>query len=180
LRPRYVHQPFRSYYKNVRVRPFLSLLLLLPLGLLPACNRGVRPSQPGKAAPDFTVSDGTTTVHLASYRGHVVLLNFWATWCAPCVAELPSLIELHHDMPKLVIIGVSIDEDGGAYKRFVAAHHLDFITVRNPTQSVPTLFHTDMWPETYLIDRNGVIRYKFVSNQNWNDPEIKSMIKSLM
>ena len=83
-------------------------------------------------------------------------------------------------MPNLVVIGVSIDDDADAYKRFVAAHHLGFITVRNPSQSVPALFHTDMWPETYLIDRNGVIRYKFVSNQNWTDPEIKGMIKSLM
>jgi cytochrome c biogenesis protein CcmG/thiol:disulfide interchange protein DsbE len=159
---------------------FLSLLLLAPLALLPACNRGAAPHQPGEVAPDFTVSDGTTTVNLASYRGHVVLLNFWATWCAPCVAELPSLIELHHDMPKLDIIAVSVDQDGAAYKKFVSSHHVDLITVRNPSESVPTLFHTDMWPETYLIDRNGIIRYKFISNQDWNDPEIRAMIKGLM
>lgn len=170
----------RSYYESVPGSRFLSLLLLLPLALLPACNRGARPQQPGQVAPNFTVSDGTTTVNLASYHGHVVLLNFWATWCAPCVAELPSLIELHHDMPKLDIIAVSVDQNADAYKRFIATHRVDLITVRNPSQSIPTLFHTDMWPETYLIDRNGIIRYKFVSNQDWNDPEIRAMIKSLM
>ena len=177
---RWMNRAFRSYYMNVRVRRFLTLFLLAPLALLPACNRGVRPTQPGRVAPDFTVSDGTTTVNLASYRGRVVLLNFLATWCAPCVAEIPSLIELQRDMPKLVVIGVSVDENAAAYKSFVASHHLNFITVRNPSESVPTLFHTDMWPETYLIDRNGVIRYKFVSNQDWNDPEIRAMIKDLM
>jgi len=170
----------RSYYMNVLFRRILRLLILLPLVPLAACNRGARPNQPGKVAPDFTVSDGTTTVHLATYRGHVVLLNFWATWCAPCVAEMPSLLELHRDMPKLDIIAVSVDEDASAYKRFVDAHHVDLITVRNPSESVPALFHTDMWPETYLIDRNGVIRYKFISNQDWNDPEIRAMIKNLM
>lgn len=159
---------------------FLSLSLLLPLAALPACNRGAHPQQPGEAAPNFTVSDGTNTVNLANYRGHVVLLNFWATWCAPCVAELPSLMELHRDMPKLDIIAVSVDQDADAYRRFVSAHHVDLITVRNPSESVPTLFHTTMWPETYLIDRNGIIRYKFVSNQDWNDPEIRAMIKGLM
>lgn len=162
------------------VSRFLSLLLLLPLVLLPACNRGAHPQQPGEVAPNFTLSDGTTTVNLASYRGHVVLLNFWFSTCPPCVAELPSLLELHRDMPRLDIIAVSVDQDAAQYKRFVAQHHVDLITVRNPSESVPTLFHTEMYPETYLIDRNGIIRYKFVSNQDWNDPEIRSMIKNLM
>lgn len=143
------------------------------------CNRGARPPQPGRVAPNFTISDGATTVNLASYRGRVVLLNFWATWCAPCVAELPSLLQLHHDMPRLAIIAVSVDQDPVAYQRFIAEHHVDLIDVRNPSESIPALFNTDMWPETYLIDRKGVIRYKFVSNQDWSDPEIRAMIRSL-
>jgi cytochrome c biogenesis protein CcmG/thiol:disulfide interchange protein DsbE len=152
----------------------------LPLALLPACNRGARPQQPGQVAPDFSVSDGTTTVNLASYRGHVVLLNFWFSTCPPCLEELPSLIELHHDMPRLDIIAVSVDEDPDSYKRFLATHHVDLITVRDPSKSIPSLYHTEAFPETYLIDRNGIIRNKFVSNQDWNDPEIRAMIKSLM
>ena len=155
------------------------LVILLPLVLLPACNRGAHPAQTGKLAPDFTVSDGTTTVHLASYRGKVVLLNFWATWCAPCVIEVPSLMQLHHDMPNLVILAVSIDEDPEAYKSFIASHHMDLITVRDPSQSAPKLFHTDMWPETYLIDRKGIIRSKFIGAQDWSDPQIRDLIKSL-
>ena len=154
-------------------------ILLAPLALLCGCNRGSHPAQTGKLAPDFTVSDGTTTVHLASYRGRVVLLNFWATWCPPCVAEMPSLLKLHHDMPKLVILAVSIDTDPVAYKNFIASHHVDLITVRDPNQSAPALFHTDMWPETYLIDRKGIIRSKFIGAQDWSDPAIRALIKSL-
>jgi len=155
------------------------LLLFLPLALLAACNRGSHPAQTGKVAPDFTVSDGTSTVHLASYRGKVVLLNFWATWCEPCVIELPSLLQLHHQMPNLVILAVSIDDDPAAYSNFIVQHHVDLITVRDPSQSAASLFHTDMWPETYVIDRKGIIRSKFVGPQDWTSPEILNFLKSL-
>lgn len=144
-----------------------------------ACNRGAHPSQTGAAAPDFTLSDGATTVHLANYRGHVVLLNFWATWCMPCVEEMPSLLALHHEQPTLVILGVSVDDDAGAYSSFIARHRIDFITVRDPNETVARLYHTDMWPETYVIDRKGVIRRKFVGSQEWTSPEIANYLKTM-
>lgn len=108
-----------------------------------------------------------------------MLLNFWATWCQPCVVELPSLLQLHHDLPNVVVLGVSIDDDPDAYTRFVARHHVDFITVRDPSQSAPKLFHTEMWPETYVIDRHGYIRSKYIGAQDWSDPEIRAFLKSL-
>jgi len=149
------------------------------LALLSACDRGARPSQTGKPAPDFNVSDGTTTVHLASYRGQIVLLNFWATWCPPCVQEMPGLIELHHDRPDLAILAVSIDEDPDAYNRFITRHRVDFTTVRDPNQSAARLYHTEGWPETYIIDRQGVIRRKIVGDPDWSNPEIRAFLKSL-
>jgi thiol-disulfide isomerase/thioredoxin len=157
----------------------LGLLLLLPLALLPACNRGVHPQQLNRPAPDFTVSDGSTTVHLANYRGKVVLLNFWATWCGPCIVELPSLLQLHHDMPNVAIIAVSVDEDPDAYSSFIQSRHVDLITVRDPDESAPRLYHSEMWPETYVIDRNGVIRSKFIGPQDWTSPEIRALLNSL-
>lgn len=163
----------------MQFRRFLVLVLALPLALLSACNRGAHPEYTGTRAPDFTVSDGTTTVHLAKYRGQVVLLNFWATWCGPCILETPSLLQLHHDMPKLAIIGVSIDDDADAYKDFIAHRHIDFLTVRDPSQSAPKLFHTDMWPETYVIDRRGMIQRKFVGPQDWTSTEIRNYLSSL-
>jgi peroxiredoxin len=133
----------------------------------------------GKVAPDFTITDGSQTLRLADYRGRVVLLNFWATWCPPCVEEMPSLLKLHHDMPNLVILAVSIDDDADAYRRFLTTHHVDLITIRDPSESAPKLFHTDMWPETYLIDRKGIIRSKFIGAQDWSDPEIRQLLKNL-
>ena len=149
------------------------------MALVSACNRGAHPAQTNLPAPDFTVSDGTTSVHLASYRGKVVLVNFWATWCGPCIVEMPSLLALHHEQPDLVILAVSVDEDPDAYKEFIARRHVDLITVRDPSESAAKLFHTDMWPETYVIDRKGVIRSKFVGAQDWGSPEIRAFLKAL-
>jgi peroxiredoxin len=132
-----------------------------------------------KPAPDFNVADGSTSIHLANYRGKVVVLNFWATWCAPCIQEMPGLIDLHHDRPDLTVLGVSIDEDPEAYSRFLVRRHVDFPTVRDPNQSAARLFHTDGWPETYIIDRQGIIRRKIVGDPDWSNPEIRAYLKSL-
>jgi thiol-disulfide isomerase/thioredoxin len=153
--------------------------LLVPLALAPGCDRGAHPNQTGQVAPDFTVSDGATTVHLASYRGRVVLLNFWATWCPPCVEEMPSLLELHHDRPDLAIVAVSIDVDPDAYYRFLVRRHVDLVTVRDPDQKAAQLYHTEGWPETYIIDRQGIIRRKIVGDPDWSNPEIRAYLKSL-
>jgi cytochrome c biogenesis protein CcmG, thiol:disulfide interchange protein DsbE len=171
--------PSAPYYKDVRSPRSLILLLSPCLALLSACNRGAHPAQLNIPAPDFTVSDGTNSIHLASYRGKVVLLNFWATWCEPCVIELPSLIQLHHDQPNLAILAVSIDEDPEAYTSFIARRHIDLTTVRDPTESAAKLYHTEQWPETYVIDRNGLIRRKFIGAQDWSSPEIRNFLKSL-
>jgi cytochrome c biogenesis protein CcmG, thiol:disulfide interchange protein DsbE len=153
--------------------------LIVPLAFALGCDRGAHPAQTGQSAPDFNLSDGTTTVHLADYRGRVVLLNFWATWCAPCVEEIPSLLQLHHDRPDLAILAVSIDENPEAYSRFLSRHHVDMTTVRDPAQKAAQLYHTEGWPETYIIDRNGMIRRKVVGPQDWNSPEIRAYLKSL-
>jgi thiol-disulfide isomerase/thioredoxin len=157
---------------------FPSLILAASI-LVAGCDRGAHPAQTGLKAPDFTVSDGTTSIHLANYRGKVVLVNFWASWCEPCVEELPSLLELHHDQPDLVILAVSIDDSEDDYKRFLVRRHVDLLTVRDPSQSAAKLFHTEMWPETYIIDRQGVIRRKIVGAQDWSSPEMRAFIQSL-
>jgi len=149
------------------------------LASTPGCDRGAHPGQTGRLAPDFNISDGVTSVHLSGYRGQVVLLNFLATWCGPCVEETPSLLELHHELPGVAVIAVSIDEDPEAYSRFIARRHLDLITVRDPGQTAAKLFHSEMWPESYIIDRQGVIRRKFIGAQDWSSPEIRAYLKSL-
>lgn len=162
-----------------RISAFVSAASLACLLAFSGCNRGNRPAQVGKAAPDFTVSDGTNTVHLAGYRGKVVVLNFWASWCGPCIQETPGLQQLHHDRPDLAILGVSVDEDADAYQRFLKRFHVEITTVRDPNQKAASLYHTDGWPETYIIDRKGVIRRKIVGDPDWSNPEIRAYLSTL-
>ena len=135
-------------------------MLFIGLVLAPGCDRGAHPGLIGGPAPDFRISDGLTSIHLADYRGRIVLLNFWFSSCAPCFQETPALIHLHHDRPDLAVLAVSVDGDPEAYTRFLSRFHVDLITVRDPEQSVANLYQTKIFPETYIIDRRGIVRRK--------------------
>ena len=119
---------------------FAKLSLLAALAFATGCNRGAHPKMLNIPAPDFTVADGANSIHLANYKGKIVLLNLWATWCAPCVHEMPALVQLHHDHPEWAILAVSIDEDPDAYKQFIAERHVDLTTVRDPGEAVAKLY----------------------------------------
>lgn len=166
------------YHKNVKWFPTLILLAVLALA---GCYSGTRPPRVGEAAPDFSLQDGSKTVALHDFKGNVVVLNFWATWCPPCVEEVPSLVEMQKELaPKGVkVFGVSIDVDQKAYERFLRDYRIDFLTVRDPDKRTPTLYGTFGWPETYIIDRNGVVRRKFIGAVDWTQPNIKSYIEGL-
>lgn len=130
-------------------------------------------------APDFSIADGTSSIQLNKYRGKVVLLNFWATWCPPCLEETPSLLEFHRQHPEYPILAVSVDEDEGAYRRFLFQRHFDLITVRDPEETVAHKYGVTGWPETFVIDRQGRIRRRFISAQDWTDPQIIRYLKTL-
>lgn len=168
-----------TYYRDMRKLASLAALGAMLLAGTAGCDRGHLPAQTFKPAPDFTVADNTTKVHLADYRGKVVLVNFWATWCGPCTLELPSLLQFHHDHPEIAIVAISVDEDEAAYRNFIAQRHVDLITVRDPEEKVANKFSTEQWPETYLIDKNGMIRRRFVGAQDWSSPEIEKFIRTL-
>lgn len=157
---------------------FLALAAILSLN---ACNRGSRPPRVGSPAKDFTVQDSDRTVSLNQFRGQVVVLNFWATWCPPCVEELPSLMDMqdHLRARGVTVLGVSIDVDDNAYHRFLKQRNVNFTTVRDPEQRVATTYGTAGWPETYVIDRQGVMRRKFVGPVNWDSPEVMQFLSKL-
>jgi cytochrome c biogenesis protein CcmG, thiol:disulfide interchange protein DsbE len=147
--------------------------------LVAGCDRGSRPGNIDKPAPQFVMGDGTRTVDLSKLRGRVVVLNLWATWCAPCIEELPSLLALQKQMPELAIVAVSMDQDPDVYKRFLVEHHVDVLTVRDEDQKVNALYGTVQIPETYIIDKQGVLRRKFIGAQVWTSPEITSYLSKM-
>jgi cytochrome c biogenesis protein CcmG/thiol:disulfide interchange protein DsbE len=118
-------------------------------------------------------------VSLDKFRGKVVVLNFWATWCVPCIEEVPSLVALQRRMPQIAVVAISSDEDEAAYRQFLTANHVDFVTVRDPSYRIPHLYGTVKIPETYVIDQRGVLRRKFVSAQEWTSPEILDYLSKL-
>jgi peroxiredoxin len=132
-------------------------------------------------APDFTVQDSDRTVKLDQLRGQIVVLNFWATWCPPCVEEMPSLVEMQRRMKAkgVTVLAVSIDVDENAYHQFIKDHGVNLLTVRDPAQKTPELYGTHGWPETYIVDRNGVIRRKFIGAVDWTDPEISYFLNKM-
>ncbi len=161
-----------------RVRAgWLSLVLtgLTAVG----CDRGSHPQNIGKPAPEFAISDGVQTVDLGKLRGRVVVLNLWATYCAPCVEELPSLLALQQKMPALAVVAVSTDQDDAVYRKFLVQHHVDVLTVRDADQKVNQMYGTVLIPETYIIDRQGVIRRKFIGAQDWTSGEIVEYLTRL-
>ena len=161
-------------------RRILILSICAALVVLAACDRGARPAQIGAVAPDFTVTDAQRSVTLSKLRGKVVLLNFWASWCPPCVEETPALVALQKKMgDRITILGVSIDEDDNAYRAFIREHGIEFLTVRDPKQESSRLYGTFGWPETYVIDSSGVIRRKFIGPARWTSPEIIDFLTKL-
>ncbi len=157
---------------------------LLAAGLLASlcavgCDRGDHPEQIGKVAPQFVVKDSDRTVDLAKLRGKVVVLNFWASWCAPCLEELPSLEALQRTLPQVTILAISTDEDTTAYKNFLLQHHVDLLTVQDAAQTSNPLYGTYRYPETYIIDKNGIIRRKYIGPQDFMSKEIVDSLKRL-
>jgi len=162
----------------VRVRKSWASIAIL-VAFLGGCDRGDHPGNIGRPAPEFVISDGTESVDINKLRGKVVVLNLWATWCATCVEELPSLLALQKQMPQLAVVGVSTDQDEQVYRRFLTRHHVDLLTVRDSDQRINALYGTALIPETYIIDRNGVIRRKFIGAQDWTGTEITDYLSKL-
>jgi len=136
----------------------------------------------GKTAEDFSLDLNKKPARLSDLRGNVVVLNFWASWCGPCVEETPSLIALQQRIAsrKGVVLGVSIDDDEAAYEKFLRDQHVDFPTYRDPSKKIAADYGTSMWPETYIIDRKGKIARKIIGPQDWNSPDMLAYFDALL
>ena len=157
-----------------------GIAVLLALAVVCGCDRGSSTDMVGKSAPDFTVHDSDRTVSLHELHGKVIVLNFWATWCPPCVQEMPSLVAMQSQLKDRVnVLAVSVDQNPETYHRFLRLYGVNLLTVRDPEQKSNTLYGTKMFPETYIIDTRGIIRRKFIEPVDWTRPEILQYLQQL-
>jgi cytochrome c biogenesis protein CcmG/thiol:disulfide interchange protein DsbE len=139
--------------------------------------------QVGDKAPAFTlVTNGGETVTERNFGGKLLVLNFWATWCPPCVEEMPSLNEFHRQLRDagVVVLAVSVDRNEQAYRRFVERFGLEFPTALDTAAEVPASYGTFKYPETYIINARGEVLEKFIGEENWADPRLIDRIKKLL
>ena len=139
--------------------------------------------QVGDSAPDFSITaDDGRTVTANSFGGKLLVLNFWATWCSPCIEELPSLDQFQRQLANsgVVVLGVSVDKDEKAYKRFLSRAKVSFLTARDPQNKINAEYGTFRFPESYLINSDGKVVMKIISATNWTDDKMVSFVKSLL
>jgi peroxiredoxin len=165
-------------------RVLRALLFLSFVGFLFVIKDSFRERiiEAGDDAPNFTVTTDTgRTITRTDFGGRVLVLNFFASWCQPCIEELPSLDEFArvNKDAGVVVVGISVDKNEGAYKEFLRKFSPSFPSVRDPEANVPTEFGTFMWPETYVIDRTGKVVRKEIGPKNWMDPQLVSSIRAI-
>lgn len=153
---------------------FLTALLLL------LCTGSFANDQP---APDFTLKtrDGSN-LKLSEYRGDVVMLNFWASWCGPCRKEMPLLEKIQQKYARLgfQLIGMNVDEDTAAAERFLKDVPVSFPIALDNTGSVSKQYNVKAMPTTVMIDRNGTVRHIHYGYKDGDEKTYEKMIKSLI
>jgi cytochrome c biogenesis protein CcmG, thiol:disulfide interchange protein DsbE len=153
---------------------------------LPSYRQG-EASIAGTTARDFSLDLDGKPSHLSDLRGKVVILNFWASWCPPCVEEAPSLnrLQKHIASRNALILGVAADENPTAYQKFLTDQGVVFPTYRDPATKdnrspIAMSYGTAMIPETYVIDRHGKIARKFIGFQQWDSPDMLAYFDKLL
>jgi len=161
----------------------LGLVLLFAM---PSYRQG-EASVAGKTAQNFPLEIAGKPGHLTDLKGKVVILNFWATWCPPCVEETPALnrLQKYIESRKGVVLGVAADEDPAAYEKFLRDQSVIFPTYRDPSTKdnhspIAEEYGTLMYPETYVIDRRGKIARKFIGFQQWDSPGMLAYFDSIL
>jgi peroxiredoxin len=138
----------------------------------------------GVAAPAFTLPglDGSM-VSLADYKGKTVLLNIWATWCPPCVAEMPSMEKLYQELKDedFEILAVSIDVTGSSVVAFfMKKHRLSFPALTDTQGIIKNLYQTTGVPESFIIDKDGIIAKKIIGPREWATPDVINYFRNLI
>ena len=178
-----------------RFMKLFSILILITLLSLSGCTQSSksnaqteisppRMAKVGFTAPDFRLKNiKGDLVSLDALRGKVVLVNFWATWCSPCRAEMPSMEELYRsfDRRDFEILAVSSDEDGlRSVKPFQEEYHFTFPLLVDETLLINDLYGVSSIPTSIIVDRKGIITNRFFGAVDWNDPRQKNLVTQMI
>ena len=168
----------------------LAAAFAIGAGLKTFLGHELSPVGVGAKAPGFkleTLEDPAKTKTLADYKGNVVLLNIWATWCGPCRVEMPSIEQLHREYaPKgLKVIAASVDDPGmqPQIRSFAKEYGLTFEILHDPGGQqghISSDYQTTGYPETVIVGRDGIIRRKLLGAHDWNSPENRALIERLL
>ena len=172
-------------YRGI-ILALLAAIAVAVLFLLKQNNSYLKysPLRAGQPAPDFSLPslDGKI-VSLADHRGHVVLVNIWATWCPPCIDEMPSMEKLYQELKdeNFEILAVSIDALGArAVAPFMKKYNLSFPALLDPEATIKTLYQTTGVPESFIIDKQGILVEKIIGPRNWAAPEVVRYFRYLI
>ena len=137
----------------------------------------------GGPTPALTLKDLEGGSHrLSDYRGKVILVNFWATWCGPCRDEMPSIQELKNKLAgkPFVVLAVNLDEPESRIRKFLSQMKLDFIILLDPERKAARAWGARILPASYVIGPDGRIRYSLIGEINWGHDIVVSRISELL
>ena len=137
----------------------------------------------GDKAPDFkVVTENGKTITLSNFGGKLLVLNFWASWCEPCRAEVPSLERFQREFGRqgVVVLGVSVDKFDKNYRGFLDQFPVSFEVSHDPAWDIASTYGTFQLPETYVIDSSGKVVQKIISAQDWMDPEFLQSVRKML
>ena len=177
--------------RNNSLIPLLSFIILLSASesgadwMQPELSHNLTPVTKTVAAYDFELQDmDEENKKLSDYKGKVVLLNFWATWCPPCIREMPSMERLHQqvDAKEFKVIAINQMEDIDQVFAFTGQLEIDptFEILFDQDSKVSQRYRVRGLPTTYLIDKKGKIRYRAVGGREFNHPEVVKIINALI
>lgn len=164
-------------------KSLVILLICCSLFLLVACSAPPDVAVVGKTAPDFTLIDRQgKTWTLSDLKGQVVFVNFWATWCAPCREEMPSMQELHEELPKetFKMLAILNNDEPALADSFAAKLGLSMPILDDQANTVGIKYGLTGVPETFIINKKGIIVRKFIGPAQWNSPRYIQMLKQFM
>lgn len=134
-------------------------------------------------AASFDLQDLAGATHsLDAYRGSVVFLNFWATWCGPCRTEMPAMQELHERLAAgadFVMLAVNLQEDAGQVRRFAAEMGLSFQILLDSSGEIAAAYGARTLPMSYVIDKDGSILARVIGIRGWDQPEFERLFRTL-